>query len=293
MFGIWGPRTSDGSLYSARNLDWNKDTGIAQFKLITVVHPNDGGYVHATAGFAGLWGALAGMSSKGLTVHEANLEEDRISFAGFPWVLRLRYVMENALNLAEAYMVWEHTNNTVGFNHMIGSASDAKSMVEETMFDYTAYFTDDDPREAAATYTDPQTKQTVQIGFPMKNAVYRTNHGYDPVIRKNYEWSQGPSSWSMERYMMFYDGFTYYEQAGIQIGDAEAINMTAIVADKGSDHPYLCEDNNDGSNVLSVVFHPGQDVMYVAWEDGTGDSWRPACCSSYVKFNMTQFWNSN
>ena len=47
---------------------------------------------HATVGFAGLAGALTGMSAKGLTVHEANLEEAPETFFGFPWVLRLRYV---------------------------------------------------------------------------------------------------------------------------------------------------------------------------------------------------------
>ena len=36
-----------------------------------------------------------------LLVHEANLEENEITFSGFPWVLRLRYVMEYASDLAE------------------------------------------------------------------------------------------------------------------------------------------------------------------------------------------------
>ena len=36
--------------------------------------------------YVGLWGALLGMSAEGLTVHEANLEEDEITFLGFPWV---------------------------------------------------------------------------------------------------------------------------------------------------------------------------------------------------------------
>ena len=37
----------------------------------------------------------------GLTVHEANLEENEISFGGFPWTLRLRYIMEYASDLQE------------------------------------------------------------------------------------------------------------------------------------------------------------------------------------------------
>eukprot|EP01114_Cavostelium_apophysatum_P014540 TRINITY_DN379_c0_g1_i1.p1 TRINITY_DN379_c0_g1~~TRINITY_DN379_c0_g1_i1.p1 ORF type:complete len:548 (+),score=118.60 TRINITY_DN379_c0_g1_i1:165-1808(+) len=287
MFGVWGSRTTDGSIYTARNLDWNKDTGMAKFKLITVFHPDDGKYAHATNGFAGLYGALTGMSSQGLTVHEANLEENEITWNGFPWVLRLRYIMENAANLEEAKTVWEATNNTVGFNHMVGSGSDAQSLVFETMHDYTAYFLADDPREANAVYKSGD--ETVQIGFPLKEALWRTNHGYDPVIREHYEWSQSNNSWSFQRYMFLYRGFTYYEDANIQMDDLAAINMTSIVGDKGH-HAYSCYNNTDGTNVLSATYHPAKNQMYVAWEDGTQDSWRPACCNTYVLFDMTEWW---
>lgn len=52
--------------------------------------------------------------------------------------------------------LWEETNNTVGFNHMVASASDAANynpqssstvaLAMETMYGYTAYFADNDPR---------------------------------------------------------------------------------------------------------------------------------------------------
>ena len=51
-----------------------------------------------------MWGSITGISSRGLTVHEANLESNDISFRGFPWILRLRHIMGNAGNL-EAVMV--------------------------------------------------------------------------------------------------------------------------------------------------------------------------------------------
>lgn len=158
MLAAWGNRTKNGSLFSSRNLDWvwfiwkqipnyycsknltffkkNSDSGIQKNKLLTIYHPN-GKIPHATVGYACLDGALTGMSSAGLTVHEANLEEDKITFEGFPWIFRLRYVMENAHNLKEAKAIWDSTNNTVGFNHMIASASDVvnghAALVEETM----------------------------------------------------------------------------------------------------------------------------------------------------------------
>ena len=49
-----------------------------------------------------------------------------------------------------------------------------------------------------------------------------------------------------------------------ELGIDEALNMTAIVGNKGMEHPYQCLDNNDGTNVLSVTFKPASLtlVMY-------------------------------
>ena len=159
MFAVWGNRTTKGELYSARNLDWNADTGINKHKLVMVSIPDDGAIPSASLGFVGLYGPLAGMSAEGLTLHEANLEEQQISFSGFPWVLRLKYIMEFAKDLVSARKLWAATNNTVGFNHMIASAPDAKlyrqqktktvALALETMYQYTAYFADNDERFVA------------------------------------------------------------------------------------------------------------------------------------------------
>ena len=156
MFAAWGNRTEGAELFSARNLDWSKDTGINKNKLVMVVVPDDGSNPSVTLGFVGLYGTLAGMSAKGITVHEANLEENVISFTGFPWTLRLRYIMEFADDLQTARARWESTTNTVGFNHMIASGGDAQAyaggklidvaLALETMYGYTAYFADNDPR---------------------------------------------------------------------------------------------------------------------------------------------------
>jgi len=75
MFGVWGSRTEDSRLFTGRNLDWISNSGISKYKLITVHHPING-HAHATVGWAGIWGAITGMSSQGITVHEANLESN-------------------------------------------------------------------------------------------------------------------------------------------------------------------------------------------------------------------------
>ncbi len=108
--------------------------GINKYKAITVFTPDDGSIPHVVTGYVrvditcvlqnnsvpavsrryvGLWGALLGMSAEGLTVHEANLEEDEITFDGFPWLLRLRYIMENAHNNT----VWRFYHSQFFFVH--------------------------------------------------------------------------------------------------------------------------------------------------------------------------------
>ena len=90
-------------------------------------------------------------------------------------------------------------------------------------------------------YTNSETNSSDHIGFPVTEAVWRTNHGYDPIIREHYEWSQSPTSWSMQRYVMIHEAITSYERNGISVGPMEAINITAIVGDKGH-HAYDCMD---------------------------------------------------
>ncbi len=67
-------------------------------------------------------------------------------------------------------------------------------------------------------YSPSDDSAAVHIGAPLPEAVWRTNHGYDPTIRAKYEWSQSPSSWSVVRYMLLHDAFQYYNSTGTKIG---------------------------------------------------------------------------
>lgn len=55
-----------------------------------------------------------------------------------------------------------------------------------------------------------------------------------------------------------------------QIGPDQAVNITAIVGQKGQGHFYHCGDTHSGSNVLSVAFDPNELTMYAAWEAFSG-----------------------
>lgn len=74
-------------------------------------------------------------------------------------------------------------------------------------------------REAAATYSPGGGAAPVPIGSPLREAVWRTNHGYDPVIRKHYEWSQSPKADSIVRYMLIHDALKDYHANNTQISE--------------------------------------------------------------------------
>eukprot|EP01013_Petalomonas_cantuscygni_P027614 TRINITY_DN506_c0_g1_i1.p1 TRINITY_DN506_c0_g1~~TRINITY_DN506_c0_g1_i1.p1 ORF type:complete len:513 (-),score=123.05 TRINITY_DN506_c0_g1_i1:1896-3434(-) len=294
-FGVWGPRTAGGRFFSARNLDWLADSGIADNKLLTVFHPSsDNGvarHPHVTVGFAGLLGALAGMSADGITVHEAGDDNDEETFVGMPWTLRLRYIMERASTLAEARALWRASDNTLGINHGIGSAADSAYLILEVKANYTAFFSANDAREKASPY-----------GSPLPYALWRTNHGYDPEFIRTARGNGKPHGDSLTRYMLIHDTFTLYggtldangTSATQLIGDAEAVNLTAVPGDKGGEDRssfVTCSGPTavKGSNILSVTFVPAEARMYVAFEEGRGAAHVPACCGSYVAVDMKPF----
>ena len=160
FWGAWGNRTDGGELYSGRNLDWAAQTGISRYKTVSVYHIGDT-IPHASIAFAGVTGAITGMSAAGITVHEAGDDNKLVTLEGFAWSLRLRALMETATDLASAKQFWETTNNTMGLNHGVGSATDPGFLALETRAGYTAYFEANDPREADANVNG------THYGFPM------------------------------------------------------------------------------------------------------------------------------
>ena len=52
----------------------------------------------------------------------------------------------------------------------------------------------------------------------MKDAVFRTNHGYDPFINKYRTVHPGVNESTIRRYKVIKDSFINYETSGIKIG---------------------------------------------------------------------------
>lgn len=299
-FGVWGSRTQNGLLFSSRNLDWNKNTGIDKWKLITFFDIQDPKYPpvgrYASLGFANGLGALAGMSGNGISVSEMNLDNDHVTFNGLAFPLRLRYVMEHATDLASATAAWKSTNNTNSFNFLIGSGPDAAAkknaaLALETIRGYTSFYQANSDVERSATfYCAPGkckwTNQTgnVRIGFPLPEAVWRSNHAFDPRIMQ----TQEPLfNNTVFRYDLMHDIFSDLSAKNVQIDEITAVAIAATLGTKGPDY-FSCDPSNfSGDNVMSITYAPGprpsnpHGHVYISWEQ-SGQAWRPAACNPYV-----------
>eukprot|EP01112_Ceratiomyxa_fruticulosa_P004730 TRINITY_DN15272_c0_g1_i1.p1 TRINITY_DN15272_c0_g1~~TRINITY_DN15272_c0_g1_i1.p1 ORF type:complete len:494 (-),score=86.02 TRINITY_DN15272_c0_g1_i1:61-1542(-) len=294
-FAVWGSRTVNGTLFAGRNLDWLARSGISKNKVVTVFHP-PGKISHVTFGFAGMIGSLAGMSSEGIVVTESGNDVKKETFDGFPWILRLRYIMMNSNGLQEARDLWENTNNTLGTNHLLASGkneTDLKSnhpaLELETMKGYTAYFYDDDPRESQYIYVNQTTGEKYVMGWPMPEAVFRTNHGYDTNIQNEEVESYTPNSDTIIREHLFGTIFEWYQAAQIEIDYLEAVNTTSIPGNKGTEDFFYCVNVENAANILSVTFVPLENKAFFAFEDGSGSTYSPACCSTYIEIDFTYF----
>lgn len=291
QWGVWGDRTVNGQLFSGRNLDWLDDTGIADYKLLTVFHPPAPQHAHVTVGFAGVLGALSGMSVAGVTVHESGNDNLAESPTGMPWTLRLRHVMEHAGNLSQVRALWLAEDNMLGVSHGFGSAADAASgnaafLMTENKGGYTAFFEDDDPRESQLVGPSG-----TRYGYPLQHAVWRTNHGYDPTWLATAP-APYPDEDTFNRYMLLHDTIQMYGESQT-LDFAHAVNLSAIVTDKGgtSRESFLTCDSpaaSQGIDTISAAYAPATLGMYVSFEEGrskTGNHLTGGC-SNYVFVNM-------
>ena len=91
----------------------------------------------------------------------------------------------------------------------------------------------------------------------MKQAIFRTNHAYDPRINKYRTELPSKSSSTIHRYFTLTSGLSYYEELGVRMSNEEALNVTAATAHKGGNDPHKCPGAGDnGTNVISVLYTP-------------------------------------
>ncbi len=155
FFSAWGSRTKDGHLLSSRVLDWDSDTGLKDYSLLTVYDP-EGGQANVTFGYVGFMGALGGMNEAGVSVAEIGSTNTAQTLLGLPWTIRNRMILESASNLDDALSFvtnLEDYPNTVGYNFMLawgdpeGLGQAAQAAAVETNALYSSVFRGSDGLE--------------------------------------------------------------------------------------------------------------------------------------------------
>lgn len=314
-WGAWNERTVNGLLFAGRNLDWLSKSGIANNSLITVVHPPPSAsgvkpIPHVAIAFAGVFGALAGMSKQGMVVTESGDDNKVESLRGYSWTLRLRGVMEQCATMECIKNFWSNASqNTMGINHGLGVASGG-FIETENRFGYSAVFGDDDPREKNFVVNQSEncdkngnwivgSGPCRHVGAPMKNAVWRTNHAYDPRWLQTAMFGPVPGGDTFTRYMLIASTLRFYEQAGQRISALQAVNITAVAGDKGPVNREVgyknllhCPAAAGGSNILSVAFdtNPARPTAYVAFEIYSADGTHSvAACNNYLAFDVLEY----
>jgi hypothetical protein len=316
MFAVWGARTVDGKLLAHRNLDWVSQTGMHADRLVTVYRPA-GRHAFVTMDYAGVIGALAGMNARGIAFSEIGAFSAREELDGTPWILIARRVLEDADCLEDGVAIVEQAQHTIGYNYMVADgdpdhfgtpAFRPRAAVFETNCECCETFFENDPKEHAASWTDPEGR-VIKYGLPLKQAVARGDMAFGARARALQATDNGPGDPAndgdplkgatyIECHKPMYDMIRAYEtgaeyvyplrgtkviEAGApkKIGPEEAMTIAATVAHNTE---KLAESD---WNVMSVVYAPTDLDFWVAYEtcDAAGN-WENAPDSGYVQFNL-------
>jgi hypothetical protein len=133
--------------------------------------------------------------------------------------------------------------------------------------------------------SSPSNSSTVHIGHPLPDAVWRSNHGVNPVVMK----TQEPLfNNTVFRYNLMHQLFVEYAANNQQIDDVEAVSIVATLGIKGENY-FTCAQPLRGDNVLSIAYAPSTLRYYVGFEAGNGNAWRPAACAPFLAFDLNRW----
>ncbi len=319
MFAAWGDRTEGGKLYALRNLDWVSQAGLHEEKLITVYRP-EGRNAFVSIGYAGGIGCLAAMNEKGISLSEVGAFSTSEELDGIPWVLMARQVMEESDTLDEAAAIVRTAAHTLGYNYLVADGDPERygtpeyqpgAVAFETNHTCCEIFTDNDPKEHAAVWREPD-GEAHGYGTPLPQAVLRADTAFGEYTRALQVADNGPGESEntgdphggpegtsyTDCHLPMHDMFRAYERGEAytfpvrgtreiesgeprKISAPEALNIAATVA-HNTEKLHL----NDW-NVMSVVYAPTDLEFFAAWESHDPKAgWKNAPDSGYLHFDL-------
>ena len=317
-FAVWGRRAAANKLFSSRNLDWAKDTGITNIRLLTVYEPQDGP-IFITMGYAGVIGALAGMNEFGITIGQIGAISAAEVVEATPWVFFTRDILQNSENLEQALKIVNNTRLTQGYNFIIADGdADRRGQITITpqaaAIEYNAQnkaiLFDNDKVEITAVCVDNEGKPILRdgkptvYGLPLQQAVYRADTAFDPQVRKDQITDNGPgrpgnSGDPRQAYTYVY-GYKPMHDLIIAFNDGREFRYMrsgkVLLEVTGQPRKIGLEEARlmaaclayKGSSIMSVVYAATDLDFMVAFETGHGDSWKDAPEGGYLKLNLVE-----
>jgi predicted choloylglycine hydrolase len=131
-----GQATPDGKLIEARNLDWasGKATELDPFTTVFIYKP-DHGHKFVSILYPGIVGALTAVNDQKLTVELNFSMAKKNGKSGFPALLIVRHIAQNAATLDEAETILRDMPRIAGYNVMVTDGKTNKARLIEITSD--------------------------------------------------------------------------------------------------------------------------------------------------------------
>jgi hypothetical protein len=137
----------DATLYHLRALDWDMNSPLQRYPLVTVYHPNDdgqSGHAFASVDWVGFTGSLTGISSKPVSIGEKVFlhTKSRLSRRGVPWTFLLRDILQFDQDIDSALSRIATAERTCSIFVGLGDGESDTGRVLEYTHDYLNIYND-------------------------------------------------------------------------------------------------------------------------------------------------------
>jgi len=183
LFVASGPATRDGRLLQLRALDYETKAGIQRCPVLTIYHPGQG-HPFVNIGWAGVIGAVTGVSSVPLAISEIgdDYDAEHDSFAGVPFMFLLRDILQFDGDLDAAVQRVRRVPRTTSLLYAVGDGRTGRFCALQTSRTLCNVFTPDNLEPLVPTH--PRIPHIVYWGMSWNVPKY--DQRLSTMLRKYY-----------------------------------------------------------------------------------------------------------
>lgn len=131
-FAAWGSATEGSHLIIGRNFDFEIDNLFDRFKLVQIVHPEQG-IPFISVSWPGMYGVVSGVNKELISVTLNASKSDHSAWKGTPVVVMSRRVLQEASTLQEAVSILQSLNSYISESFLVADGKTGEvAVVEKT-----------------------------------------------------------------------------------------------------------------------------------------------------------------